>query len=377
MRRHAFTLVEMLVSMALVLFVMVILSQALSIGLETFRQLKATGELEERLRMASTILRQDLKLDHFEGKRRLSDPDFWRVGPPREGFFRIEQGPEAGGLPILDEGKDGDQIPSYRATNHKLHFAIKLRGSLRDSFLSTQVPVGSPLTNPLVRTTFTNALPDSRYQDSGHVYNSQWAEVAYFLVPNGAAAGGTPLYALYRRERLVCPNTHDINWVSDSAKGTPVPYNAANIIGYAGMSCGQNPKATNFMYFNDPTDLTVPERRFGTRATPLSPSVFQSSRGLDGSPSGDDLLLTDVVSFTVQVLSPDLGLRSGFTTFWGGAAGTTFVPFDTWSTVQDDTVNYSSTQPPRPISISALQIIVRIYDSKSQQTRQVTIIQDM
>src|SRR5438552_3840086 len=65
-RRQAFTLVEMLVSLALVLFIMVLLSQALSTGLETFRQLKSTAELDEKLRMASTVLREDLKLDHFE-----------------------------------------------------------------------------------------------------------------------------------------------------------------------------------------------------------------------------------------------------------------------------------------------------------------------
>src|SRR5215469_16475457 len=113
MRRQAFTLVEMLVSLALVLFIMVILSQALSIGLETFRQLKATGELDEKLRMASTILRQDLQLDHFEGKRRLSDSSFWIQGPPREGFFHIEQ---LGKSQL--EGRDGDLIPSWIATNH-------------------------------------------------------------------------------------------------------------------------------------------------------------------------------------------------------------------------------------------------------------------
>src|SRR5689334_5845221 len=103
MRRQGFTLVEMLVSLALVLFVMVLLSQALSTGLETFRQLKSTGELTEKLQMAGTILRQDLRYDHFEGKRRLSDPAFWIQGPPREGFFRIEQG-----LPSTVEGVDGD-----------------------------------------------------------------------------------------------------------------------------------------------------------------------------------------------------------------------------------------------------------------------------
>ena len=90
-QRRGFTMVEMLVSVALVIFIMVILSEAFVAGLETFRQLKAIGDMEERLRAAAQVLRRDLAADHFEGKRRLSDPDFWLQGPPREGFFRIWQ----------------------------------------------------------------------------------------------------------------------------------------------------------------------------------------------------------------------------------------------------------------------------------------------
>ncbi len=88
--RPAFTLVEMLVAMALILFIMVILSEAFVAGLESFRQLKAIGDMEERLRTASVEIRRDLSADHFEGKRRLSDPNFWDI-PLREGFFRIVQ----------------------------------------------------------------------------------------------------------------------------------------------------------------------------------------------------------------------------------------------------------------------------------------------
>ena len=44
-RRQAFTLVEMMVSTALVLFVMLLLSQAFIAGAEAFRQLKSIGEI--------------------------------------------------------------------------------------------------------------------------------------------------------------------------------------------------------------------------------------------------------------------------------------------------------------------------------------------
>src|SRR6266576_3124405 len=97
--RKAFTLVEMLVAMALVIFITTILSEAFVAGLDAFRNLKAVGDLNDKLRTAATTLRRDLNADHFEGRRRLSDPGFWLQGPPREGFFRIDQGG-----PSIDEG---------------------------------------------------------------------------------------------------------------------------------------------------------------------------------------------------------------------------------------------------------------------------------
>ena len=90
--RNGFTLIEMLVSVALVLFIMVLLSQAFAAGLEVFRQLKGIADMEHRLRATSIILRQDLSSPHFEANRTLNNPQFWSSGPPQSGFFRIFQG---------------------------------------------------------------------------------------------------------------------------------------------------------------------------------------------------------------------------------------------------------------------------------------------
>jgi prepilin-type N-terminal cleavage/methylation domain-containing protein len=374
MRRQAFTLVEMMVSLALVLFIMAILSQALSTGLETFRQLKGTAELDEKLRMASTILREDLKLDHFEGKRRLSDPSFWIQGPPREGFFHIEQG-----QPSTTEAVDGYGIPSVFATSHRLHFSIKLRGNRRGDFLSAIITdPHSPLLDPTVNTTFFGFAPDSRYQDTASAYNSQWAEVAYFLQPNGSAAGGTPLYGLYRRLRLAVPNNADLNW---GPKRIP----ASKLTFYSAMSCGIG--RDNTLYFNSPSDLTVPERRFGMAIPDPKNAIIVSN--YTPLRTGEDLLLTDVLSFTVRVLlnQPsssgssfiDLPMPTvpPFGTLVGHNVLAPIGAFDTWSTLQDDTANYYGTSPPLQIGISALQITLRLYDLKTQQTRQMTIMQDM
>src|SRR5262245_3587679 len=102
-RRSGFTITELLVAMALIIFIMAVLSEAFSAGMNAFRRLKAIGDMNERLRTATAVLRRYLAADHFDYKKRLSDADFWRNGPtagnpgspyspPREGFFRIYQG---------------------------------------------------------------------------------------------------------------------------------------------------------------------------------------------------------------------------------------------------------------------------------------------
>ncbi|MFM7112782.1 MAG: PilW family protein, partial [Planctomycetota bacterium] len=78
--RKGFTLVELLVAMALILFIMSIVSVAFVDSTESFRIFRARAELSEKLRFITQTLRADLRANHFENNRRLSDPDFWEVG---------------------------------------------------------------------------------------------------------------------------------------------------------------------------------------------------------------------------------------------------------------------------------------------------------
>src|SRR3954468_12381473 len=87
-QRNAFTLIEMMVVIALTMFIMIILAQSFSAGLEVFRDLKAIGDMDDTGRGAAQLLRKDLSSDHFTGKRRLSDANLWS-DLPREGFFRV------------------------------------------------------------------------------------------------------------------------------------------------------------------------------------------------------------------------------------------------------------------------------------------------
>src|SRR5262245_8712191 len=71
--RAGFTLVEMLVALALTVFMMAILSEAFVTGLDAMSRMKALGDLEEKLREVAALVRRDLAANHFDGTRRLAE----------------------------------------------------------------------------------------------------------------------------------------------------------------------------------------------------------------------------------------------------------------------------------------------------------------
>lgn len=449
--RRGYTLVELIVALALVLFLMTILSEAFVAGAKVFRDFKAIGDLAGRLRAAAQILRDDLRTNHFDGSRRISDANFWGNAPPNQGFFRIWQQSAAvqdGGTGVTDlEG-----VASYVSTGTWLHFTVNKRGnSLKDFYVAdmSQAPSNSLLlgiTPPAPPIPLPGDPPlDSKYQDAtvaGPVYRSQWAEVAWFLKPNGATAGTTPLYSLYRRCLPLVQNNYYLNWANDNQIAAPV--SAASTTGYDDISY-KTDSVPNF-YFNCPADVTQPPRRFGMATQTVSagpPPVFSTTLpaslattdvaygGLpiqsDGtypiSPNGyveSDVVLTDVISFDVRVLiagQPDFtDLASlpanSFTNpafssvYVNGTAQQVYV-YDTWSAVTDASYDYynnwnltypatgttagtNATVPLRrlyntttaqyltsDIQILAIQVSMRIWDFKTEQARQVTLIVDM
>lgn len=346
--RTAFTLIEMLVAMTLTLFIMVIVSTAFIAGLETFRGLKAIGDMQENLRQATLRLRADLAEDHFEGKRRLGDLAFPAQGKVRMGFFRITK-PSA----PINEGVDLDNLPSLRAVDQVFHFSVKMRGDRPQDFYAAKIPFGAPyaatnpkpfdpgttaVPNPFFKpTTYFNQPSDASFQQAG-TYSSQWAEVAYYLVRAGTtddpedpnATTGTPLYSLYRVQRVVVPRNDQLQKV--------VPVGQMNT--YGEFSCQPEivtaPATPQFLDFNTPEDLAV-----GKRSFTLGPT-----QGL-----GAALLLSNVVSFRIEMSNSG----GAFQDLPGGV-------FDTATTVQ---------------RVSGIQITLRIWEPVTLQSRQVTMIQDM
>lgn len=511
-RRHGFTLVELLVSMALIIFIMAILSQAFVAALGTFRNLKAQGDMAEKLRSVTQMLEHDLAADHFDGSRRLSDPTFWQNGPPQQGFFRIWQGsnPPAS-LNDFVEGYDPSGIGSYRSTDHYLAFTVKLRGNNMGNFMSASAAGSGAGGNLLMSAIQTFGPPEARYQaTSGGAYNFQWGEVAWFLQPQvnpttltqdatiaDPVAGtptGLPLFTLYRRLRLLVPDNNLVS-LDLVSKGLPPVIPIGQFANYLEMSCSPDTKtANNTLYFNNPSDITVPWRRFGMvppnptylaypagllygaitpfvgpyppwsvswpAVVPLTPYPWGSwvppnpmlpvpptyppypgippqvptpsyptlaQQGASALLTGADIQLNDVISFDVRVFITDpitkLPLASNgidpFVTLFqvpqayqnnpvfynqntpplnpSGPNLTGPAVFDTWTSLDDGLGTVTNPTYPvlwdKPFSmlaiplwnsalrngpiIKAIQITIRIWDFKTNQTRQVTIVQAM
>lgn len=329
-KRQGFTLIELMVAMTLTIFVMVILSDAFTKGLDTFSGLKAIGDMQEKLRVASTRLRTDLTADHFTGKRRASDPDFL-TDPPPEGFMAMGQIAAAVG-----EGTE-DGVASFRG-NSWLHFTVKLRGNRPENIF--QAPCSPTLyqhaTNPATNPYLTNfgIRPDALFRTQPNVYTSQWAEVAYFLVRTGTTVnptdtgpppvGSTPLYSLYRAQYLAVPDK----------RGLAVP--AGEFASNANIACKVN--GANLEFFT-PADMKTGQRRIAFGVT--------APWTLLNLPPGSSLLLTDVVSFQVE------WLPRGNPNWSNAPSGNLTTP------------------------IQAVKITMRTWDRTTEQTRQVTIIQDL
>ena len=140
--RYAFTLVELLVSMALILIMLSIMSQAFVIATTTMQGLRDAVEMQEKVRPVLALLQRDLGAYHFEGSKKLSDPDFWKNGPPDQGYFMVwQESPYDSFEGTTVEGNDGVKFSrSASLANHMLAFSVKLSGNSPEELFKTQIP---------------------------------------------------------------------------------------------------------------------------------------------------------------------------------------------------------------------------------------------
>jgi prepilin-type N-terminal cleavage/methylation domain-containing protein len=381
-KRHGFTLIEMLVVMAIVLIIMVILSRAFGDSLATLRRAKATGDLQEKLRAATQIMRRDLTADHFDGRRRVSDWSYdWSNPPPgsnwpypprrkpndsepvRQGCFHVwppvtitpGQLPSYTDAGTIFEGTDDNNFPSYRVTNRSLHLTVKLRGNDPQQMFSANLTGKAPalLNNPQAMTTFFSLPTDAKFQDPSAVttFNSPWAEVYYQLKPNGGFAGNTTLYGLYRGQYLLVANNSIINGQATTAQSAD----------FAEMSCAAMPNSTNY-YFNTPEDLAN-----GKSADLNDPNKLGT------------LLLNDVVSFEISLWNREMWYYLGTKSYNSATPGIqVFATANASNPFQAG--SFFNPQPNSSwqlVPADAIRIVLRVWDVKSEQTRQITLWQDI
>jgi prepilin-type N-terminal cleavage/methylation domain-containing protein len=406
MRKHkhaGFTLVELMVAMALTLFIMVILSQAFVTALETFAGMKGIGDMQQNLRTAGNILKSDLSEDHFEGKRRLSDfaggSPLLVTQPAQAGFFTVVQQSAMGSANYIDEGEDTYSVPgvrSYRATDHVLYLTVKRKGNRLENFFSASLQ-GSPAD---LGTFFGKATAydvDPRFQlpyvtytqpyfpgSGAAFYSSQWAEVIYYLKRTGSteepnnpnSSLGTPTYGLYRAQFVMVPDATNVTGIYSTT--------GLELTTFKALSCDKsnaNPLLINFFSPADAASFVAGQTPVVKRVVPVVSNFTPQAASLNNvtarveinsdpsvSSSGSDaLLLPSVISFQVQVMpTTDAGLGSNFVDVRSlpGSNGVY------------DTANFGQAGFPST-GLRAIQITLRVWDPASRQARQMTIVQDL
>jgi hypothetical protein len=435
--RTAFTLVELLVAMALILFIMSIMAQAFASGGKVFTGLRTVGQLQEKLRGGITILRRDLANDHFgppygpnRGGPHLGDQRLDQAGwsPPYAGYVEISQGLQSGYEPSLGLGlpngspiplvPDGEGLYSTRNVTCIMRFTIRLPdGPAPELYSARYHPV---FVQPALPNDPTNYSTLNAFPGLAPVVYTRWAEVCYFLVPRGTTAGGLPTFSLNRRVRLLPPKS--VTYVLNSAELNQLTIDIGNNT-YPDMV---NPIDRTF-------DLGLPPPPYpaGSKyVTVPGPEMINTNKSLritaTPHPTGDDVLMTDVISFEIKAAwfnNPSFNTPPPFAPGVAGSSppgdamplnsdepfsdipASTLNPtlgrtFDTW--YQDNQTQWIDWEspltynppyagflintvappnagplPPLRINVRALQIKLRTWDPRAEQARQATVIQDL
>jgi prepilin-type N-terminal cleavage/methylation domain-containing protein len=402
-RRQGFTIVELLVALALVLFIMSIISQVFVDASEAFRSARSKAELTEKLRFITQTLRADLRSRHFENGRKLSDPEFWRDGPPKTGYFRLEHKPlvtvfAPDGVTPITNNLGEPIVQGNPGAGHLIAFTCFQKAQNPSDFYSV-----SGISNPLFagwKNGSGLSPQDTRFEDNA-TFNSPDAEISWFLGPDGpgytkeyplqdevGAPATIKVFSLYRRMWLLAPNKPD--------PSAPMPAVAAT--DGVGVNPNQLPLTDiNFGQWNtDLPNTDVPLRRsigFGYPASGSVTSWKDSSFQPLNVASDPFLIANNVLSFSVEVLNEN---------------GTQFFPlqsaigskvFDTWSSRPYGGNDFSKwnvpgdlasipmipstapmgTLPPR---ITAIRVTIRLYDtnnalSPSKTTWQATLVEPL
>ena len=290
-RNRGFTLIEMLVSLAITLIMMGAVTSLFGLITDNVSGSRATIEMSERLRACRNRLQDDLQ-----------GVTVGTMQPPLrpendEGYFEYIEGKNT------DRLFAGSQLP-LGDCDDVLMFTVRSRGE------------------PFV----------GKFNGTGTV-ESQVAEVMYFAVPNGpildatTSPNPTQLYTLYRRVLLVLPGLRTNPIYSSTLSPTFYDLNDVSIH-------IESPSTGPVMVPNTLGDLTKPECRFAhygsgdlfpyplnsnppNRSGPLTNRQVSNNAFLVpllnnafANRTGDDVLMTNVLAFDVQIYDPNAPVQA-------------------------------------------------------------------
>ncbi len=415
--RHAFTLVELLVSLALIIFIMSLMSTLFVLATRTFRDLKAAGDLNDQLRSAGQVIRQLVKAPHFLKSETgqpyvLSDKDFWKPTKSdptettqskhfnwRKGYLRVELSQnfessfgafdDFAGITLRRCGQESD---------HKIFMTSILPGNRPENLFSAYFPAGRPTTPQVFPVTPGQSWNDSMFEDGTHV-NSRLAEVALFLSNTtslvkdtgrlgesaGSSGGGDhlPLYDLHLATWLLNDTFHQGTFTAPADFEDKLSLD----------------ELTN--NWNDLEKVTFKANRATKRFfEPLSPSPdswtlsnrFPPSMGSPSNKLDQSLLLRNVISLEVNLLYGRSNDDSGVPFCSGAADFDKCLPGMTIPAISGGTVGFPARAilgPPfvfdtdwaqnqgRYLLPIAIRITIRVYDPDNEIARQMTIIEPL
>ena len=376
--RAGFSLTELLVASGIGLMVMASVASLFTVFGRALSQSQSTVDQVARLRAAGWKLRQDLA-----GLTCRVTP--WLSPEAEAGYFECVEGP--------------------RKDNAAAHGLSNLEADTDDILMfTTRSPAGRFF---------------GRYADANRTIESPYAEVAWFCREAGTQpVTGTKLYNLYRRQLLIVAYVGAAEFTGNSIAGIlpTIDYDIS-----LRVDGGR-------LVPNTLGDLTKRENRFMHLVTPFphemryDPSsanrLIPQATFETTSRSGEDVVLTNVISFDMRVFDPEARAQvSGTITRYPGDPG--YSPgtgaygayvdlgagqggrlarameaksglsgarptYDTWSQHYEFTaagrsgLNVSTeyvTAPPYPVPLRGVEVRIRCYDPTSKQVRQVTVRQ--
>ncbi len=318
--RGGFTLIEMLVALAITLIMMGAVVSLFGVVSESVSKSRSMIEISDRLRAAREIIQQDL-----QGATATLRPP---LSPESDqGYFEIIEGPAQDFTALSLVDLTDPTVPTdalFGDIDDVLMFTVRSRSG---PFLGKYTPPGG---------------------GSTRIIESPVAEVVYFLVQNGPLINVTTnpptrLCTLYRRVLLVSPSTpsyvtpfndfYERNDVSVHFSTTP-PSNTLipNTLGdltkrenrfahygdLGSTNYGQFPFIVNTTMLPQLPFVVLPatptRTLFTNTAFPTDrPDANAFLAPLSGTRLGEDVLLTNVIAFDVRVWDPQapIGDNSG------------------------------------------------------------------